>query len=188
LPDDATQVLQKITNSVTFLMVGTVEPRKGHAQALEAFELLWQEGHQCQLVIVGKPGWNVNELVSKISANKEKGKRLFWLQNISDEYLRLVYENASCLLACSEGEGFGLPLIEAAKNNLPILVRDIAVFREVGKNNATYFSAADSYQLKQVIAKWIKDYLNNIHIDSQALLFRTWDEFTTDLIRYLDTN
>jgi glycosyltransferase involved in cell wall biosynthesis len=187
LPHDTSQVLKKLKDNVTFLMVGTVEPRKGHAQALEAFELLWQEGHQCQLVIVGKPGWNVNELVSKISENKEQGKRLVWLQNISDEYLRLVYENASCLLACSEGEGFGLPLIEAAKNNLPILVRDIAVFREVGKNNATYFSAADSYQLKQVLAKWIKDYLNNIHIDSQALLFRTWDAFTTDVIQYLDT-
>jgi glycosyltransferase involved in cell wall biosynthesis len=169
-------------------MVGTVEPRKGHAQALEAFELLWQEGHQCQLVIVGKPGWNVEELVSRISEHKDQGKRLFWLQSISDEYLRLIYENASCLLACSKGEGFGLPLIEAAKHNLSILARDITVFREVGKNNATYFSAENSYQLKQVIESWIKGYLNNMHIESQALSLSTWDEFTKDVIRYLNTN
>ena len=188
LPADASKLLQKLKDSVTFLMVGTVEPRKGHAQALEAFEMLWREGDQCQLVIVGKTGWNVEELVSRISEHKDQGKRLFWLQSISDEYLRLIYENASCLLACSEGEGFGLPLIEAAKHNLSILARDIAVFREVGKNNATYFSSENSYQLKKVIESWIKGYLNNMHIESQALSLSTWDEFTKDVIRYLNTN
>ena len=36
-----------------FLTVGTLEPRKGHAQALAAFEQLWSEGSEAELVIVG---------------------------------------------------------------------------------------------------------------------------------------
>ena len=43
----------------------------------------------------------------------------------------------------SEGEGFGLPLIEAAQYGLPIIARDIPVFREVAGENAYYFCGED---------------------------------------------
>lgn len=44
--------------------------------------------------------------------------------------------SSTCLIAASFGEGFGLPLIEAAQHGLPIMARDIAVFREVAKEYA----------------------------------------------------
>jgi glycosyltransferase involved in cell wall biosynthesis len=176
LPDDATQVLQKIKNSVTFLMVGTVEPRKGHSQVLEAFEQLWHEGHQCQLVIVGKVGWNVEQLISQLTHHKEMGLKLFFLQGISDEFLSLIYEGVACLLATSEGEGFGLPLIEAAKYGLPILARDIAVFREVGQDSVAYFSAHHDWKLKLSIEKWLVSYSQNTHQKSSEMAFSTWSE------------
>lgn len=40
LPSDAGQTLRYLRVRPTFLMVGTVEPRKGHAQTLVAFERL----------------------------------------------------------------------------------------------------------------------------------------------------
>ncbi|KUM23411.1 hypothetical protein AU467_33605 [Mesorhizobium loti] len=39
-----------------FLMVGTLEPRKGHRVALDAFEALWADGFDIELTIVGKSG------------------------------------------------------------------------------------------------------------------------------------
>jgi len=185
LPTDATQVLQKIKESVTFLMVGTVEPRKGHAQVLEAFEQLWREGHQCQLVVVGKPGWNVENLVSRLTDHEEQEKRLFWLQGISDEYLTLIYENASCLLAASEGEGFGLPLIEAAKHGIPIMARDIPVFREVGQGSASYFSASHSRDLYLAIENWLTGRDQYMHIESCDLPVLTWEQCTKNIKNYL---
>ena len=38
-------------------MVGTLEPRKGYLQALDAFERLWEQGVEVNLVIVGREGW-----------------------------------------------------------------------------------------------------------------------------------
>ena len=38
-------------------MVGTVEPRKGHLQALAAFDLLWQMHKDVRLLVVGREGW-----------------------------------------------------------------------------------------------------------------------------------
>ena len=40
---DEESSLRRIREVSTFLMVGTVEPRKGHRQALDAFEILWGE-------------------------------------------------------------------------------------------------------------------------------------------------
>jgi glycosyltransferase involved in cell wall biosynthesis len=185
LPRDAVQVLQQLKDSVTFLMVGTVEPRKGHAQALEAFEHLWHDGHRCQLVIVGKPGWNVEQLVSKLNDHDELRQRLFWLQGISDEYLSLIYQNASCLLAASEGEGFGLPLIEAAKHGLPIMARDLAVFREVGQSNVSYFSALSGKDLKIEIEVWLDNHGKGAHVKSNLLPISTWDECSINIKNFI---
>jgi glycosyltransferase involved in cell wall biosynthesis len=188
LPADASKVLQKLKDSVTFLMVGTVEPRKGHAQALEAFEQLWREGHQCQLVVVGKPGWNVEQLVSKLIHHKELGLRLFWLQGISDEYLSLIYESTSCLLAASEAEGFGLPLIEAAKYGMPILARDIVVFKEIGQSNVSYFSALSGQELKLQIEIWLNSLTKGIHVKSWELNISTWEQCSVKIKNYLKTS
>jgi len=136
LPADCAQVLQRLSEHPAFLMVGTLEPRKGHAQVLGAFEQLWQEGKEVILVIVGKEGWKVGALAERLRAHPQRGTRLFWLENISDEYLELIYAESSCLLAASEGEGYGLPLVEAARRKCPILARDIPVFREVAGSGA----------------------------------------------------
>ncbi len=139
IPRDAYQVFAAMDKTPAGLMVGTLEPRKGHAQALSAFEELWASGHEVTLVIVGKLGWRVDGMAERIRNHAELGKRLFWLEGISDEYLATLYKKAHFLLAASEGEGFGLPLIEAANNGLPLVARDLAVFREVAGAGAYYF-------------------------------------------------
>ena len=122
-------------------MVGTVEPRKGHRQALAAMEHLWAAGIDVNLVIVGKKGWMMNDMAGQIEGHPELNNRLFWLREVSDEMLDQIYRSAHALLAASEGEGFGLPLIEAAQHGLPIIARDIPVFVEVAGEHAYYFTA-----------------------------------------------
>ena len=133
LPADAGNLLATLKKSPSFLMVGTLEPRKGHAQILDAFERLWQENRQVNLVLVGKQGWLVGDLVPRLKRHPELGRRLFWLEGISDEYLEALYAASSSLIAGSYGEGFGLPLIEAAQHGISFIARDIPVFREVAE-------------------------------------------------------
>jgi glycosyltransferase involved in cell wall biosynthesis len=42
-PEDASRVLKKLVSKPSFLMVGTLEPRKGHQHIIEAFSILWSE-------------------------------------------------------------------------------------------------------------------------------------------------
>lgn len=186
LPDDAATVLAALAATPTFLMVGTLEPRKAHAQALDAFELLWSAGQQVNLVIVGKQGWLVDALARRLRGHRELGKRLFWLDAISDEYLERVYGASACLLAASLGEGFGLPLIEAAQHGLPIIARDIPVFVEVAGEHAFYFSGTTTDALVEKIEHWLHLHTEQSAPGSARMPWLTWSDSARQLMAAVD--
>jgi glycosyltransferase involved in cell wall biosynthesis len=137
------------------LMVGTVEVRKGYAQALAAFERLWSLGRDLRLAIVGREGWKVDGLVRRLRAHPEAGSRLLWLENASDDDVAKLYRAADGLLMASEGEGFGLPIIEAAQYGVPVLARDLPVFREIAGDGAAYFSGDSADELAARLEAWL---------------------------------
>lgn len=185
LPANAAPVLEALSSRPSFLMVGTIEPRKGYLQTLAAFERLWQAGVDVNLVIVGAEGWKqvptaqrrtIPQTVKKLRDHPERDKRLFWLEGISDEYLETVYARCVCLIAASEGEGFGLPLIEAARHKIPILARDIQSFREVAGAHASYFAGLEAEDLTKAIKDWLASYSGARHSKSDDLPWLTWAE------------
>lgn len=182
VPESSVALLEQIGARKSFLMVSTIEPRKGYRQVFAAFELLWQQGIDVNLVIVGKCGWLMDDLSQQISAHAENGRRLFWLQGISDEYLGLIYQNSTCLIAASEGEGFGLPLIEAAKHSLPLIVRDLPVFREVAGRHAHYFSGKEPSDLSAVINDWLSMYAVSRHPRSDDMPWLNWTQSANQLM------
>jgi glycosyltransferase involved in cell wall biosynthesis len=185
LPPNAKDVLKKLHNCNSFLMVGTLEPRKGHTQVLDSFEQLWQSGQNVNLVIVGKQGWMVDDLVQRLRSHPELNKRLFWLEGISDEYLEKVYAACTCLIAASYGEGFGLPLIEAAQHKLPIIARDIPVFREVAGEYAYYFDGKEPDALAEAVKEWTILYKNDEHPKSDSMPWLTWKQSAEQLLEII---
>lgn len=174
LPQNAATILAQFAVRKTFLMVGTLEPRKGHAQVLQAFERLWANKRSINLVIVGKPGWLVDALINKLNRHPELHQRLFVLESISDEFLEKVYEASTCLIAASEGEGFGLPLIEASAYGLPIIARALPVFREVAGSHAYYFDGQDDQALAEAIDAWLLLDANASAPQSHGMPRLTW--------------
>ncbi|NYH17082.1 glycosyltransferase [Paraburkholderia bryophila] len=185
LPANADSVLAAIASNPSFLMVGTIEPRKGHAQTLAAFEKLWADRVTASLVIVGKQGWMMESFAASLRGHPQVGKQLFWLEGISDQYLEAVYAASTCLIAASEGEGFGLPLIEAAQKKLPIIARDIPVFREVAGEHAYYFSGPLASALGDAVVSWLS--LNKVGKAprSVAMPWLTWSQSTDQLLDVL---
>jgi glycosyltransferase involved in cell wall biosynthesis len=182
VPAEAEHVFVSMKRRASFLMVGTLEPRKGHTQVLDAFEKLWQNDIDLNLVIVGKQGWLVEKLVDRLREHPERGKRLFWLEGISDEYLEKVYAASTCLIAASYGEGFGLPLIEAAQYKLPIIARDIPVFREVAGEYGFYFDGKEPDKLAESIKEWLGLYKKGSHPMSDNMPWLTWKDSARQLL------
>ncbi|MFM1994804.1 MAG: hypothetical protein RLZZ610_321, partial [Actinomycetota bacterium] len=95
-------------------------------------------------------------LLSKIS-NKRKGQllqkageataRIEFLNGVSDHRYSEILSSAFALVSASREEGFGIPLVEAMKRSIPLVVSDIPIFREVAKDAAFYFdpSSAESF-------------------------------------------
>ena len=150
--------------SLNLLMVGTVEPRKGYLQVLQAMQLLWQREIPLNLTIVGREGWRGlpddqrRSLPETLALLQQLGRRypqqLRWLNGASDEELLAEYARADALLAASYGEGFGLPLVEARQNGLAVIARDLPVFREVMADDAEYFVADAVEQLADWLEGW----------------------------------
>ncbi|MCF8365317.1 MAG: glycosyltransferase [Bacteroidales bacterium] len=186
LPDNSEVILRAISQKFSFLIVATIEPRKGHAQTFDAFEELWKNNVDVNLVLVGKPGWQVDYLIKKIETHPEINRRLFWLNGISDEYLEKIYRVSKCLIAPSEGEGFGLPLIEAAQNKLPIIARDLAVFSEIAGNNAWYFHGNSGHDLAASIVEWLSLYKKGLAPKSENIKYHTWAQSAQKLRKILE--
>lgn len=190
-PADADRILRRMRERRTFLMVGTVEPRKGYAQAIEAFTQLWARGVDVDLVIVGSEGWRsvpppmrrtIPAIVERLRTHPARGTRLFWIDDASDEFLAEIFDNATALVAASEGEGFGLPLVEAARHGLPIIARDLAVFREVAGSHAHFFSGTHPEALATAVTDWLALRDAGTHPRTEGIPLRTWDESARDLV------
>ncbi|MGI0013055.1 MAG: glycosyltransferase, partial [Nitrososphaera sp.] len=86
----------------------------------------------------------------------------------------------------SEGEGFGLPLIEAAQHKLPIVARDIPVFREVAGAFAHYFSGNSPDALATTLEHWLKLQQAGTAPKSDGMPWLTWQQSTQQLLRCLN--
>ena len=110
-------------------------------------------------------------------------------KGISDEYLEKIYAASTCLIAASEGEGFGLPLIESAQYGIPLMLRDIPVFREVAGAAAFYFGGPAGRQTPSEAAQdtaesvkaWLSLYQAKQHPLSTGLKYNTWRQSVEQL-------
>ncbi len=188
LEGEGAEVLAACHSRPTLLMVGTLEPRKGHAQALAAVEALWQAGVDLNLVIIGKEGWRTQRLARQLRRHPERNRRLFWLEKASDALLMRLYAQSTALLAASYAEGFGLPLIEAARQGLPIIARDIPVFHEVAGDFAFYFPNTDSAAIANSLRQWLRLNAEGKAPQSKDMPYLTWAQSTQQFLQVILEN
>ena len=85
----------------------------------------------------------------------------------------------------SQAEGFGLPIIEAAKHSLPIIARDIPVFREICGSNAYYFNGLESTELAMALKQWLDLHATGKIPSSKNIPWLTWCQHTEELKKKL---
>lgn len=158
------------------LMVGTIEPRKSHALALDAMERLWAQGHQLRLCIVGKEGWMVSELMGRLRRHPLAGSQLFLIELPTDADISFLYAQAAGLLFLSKGEGFGLPLVEAAHHGTPIICSNIPVFHEIAGDFATYVNFEDAALLEHELKVWWDRKMLGRIPDTRKMPRVTWEQ------------
>lgn len=167
------------------IMVGSIEPKKGHVSVVEKMEALWDEGYSRKLVIIGRIGWLEAPIISRIRKSRHFGKDLFWLFDIDDLDLAFCYENCHALVFSSLGEGFGIPMIEAASFDKPSVVLDTPIAREVLGNAAVYFDNRE-VDLVDCVQSLEDPAVYRAAKEAAARVgWPTWDEYTPEVLTAL---
>lgn len=126
-----------IRKDIPFLLhVGVMNKRKNIPFLLRAFAKLLKQGYHYQLVLAGSlktSQYISDELTILETIEKYKLKDHIILTGyISNEALSEVYKYASMYVFPSINEGFGLPILEAFRFNLPVLVANNTSLPEIG--------------------------------------------------------
>jgi glycosyltransferase involved in cell wall biosynthesis len=169
----------------TVLHVAQVWARKGHVQALAAFEALWAEGVDVNYVMVGPAGFGVDALINRVRRHREYGRRLHWFVDAPDPVLTSLYRTVDGVLVPSEGEGFGLPLIEAIHFGRPVLCRDLPVFREIIGDGARYFEGLNASALAGALRGWLAEIDAGAAPRGDPARLLSWAESARELTKVL---
>jgi glycosyltransferase involved in cell wall biosynthesis len=126
-----------------FVTATSDEPRKNIALVVRAFHEHLRG--QANLVVLGEvdsrrydPGPNSNVYFPGYVADAEKVQ---------------YFSNAGGVVFASLSEGFGIPIVEGAVLEMPVLCSDIEVFREVAEEHAFYFDPRDAHSLARAVSQ-----------------------------------
>ncbi len=129
-------------SSSYILTVGTLQPRKNFVRLIEAFSQLPKEYDDLKLVIVGKKGWQYDEILAAPRKYNVRD-RVQFLDFVPEDDLPGLYKNAALFVLPSLYEGFGLPVLEAMAAGTPVVVSASSSLPEVAGDAGVYVDPTD---------------------------------------------
>jgi glycosyltransferase involved in cell wall biosynthesis len=147
-----------------FLCIGSIDGRKNQDRVLRAFQMLWAQGHDIPLTIVG----NAFAQIDASAFEAARAHPLFsWHRHADDETVRELLNSARGTVYASELEGYGLPPIESLHVGLPVICA-------ASVPSLADLSSAGQVRLVQVTPEAIADAVLTLSDDATAA--RLWDE------------
>jgi glycosyltransferase involved in cell wall biosynthesis len=116
------------------LQVGTLEPRKNHALTLAAVQRQWDRGANVGCLFIGQRGWLMQPFGEALARLPQWQRQIRWLTECPDSELEWCYRHAAAVVYPSAGEGYGLPLAEAASAGAAVIASDTPVHREISQS------------------------------------------------------
>jgi glycosyltransferase involved in cell wall biosynthesis len=143
------------------LMVGTIEARKNHLLAFNAWqELINTNGAENvpTLICVGKIGWNSEDFQARLQATSNlDGKIELRSDGVTDAELVELYLNAAFTIYPSNYEGWGLPVSESLMFGTPVVAANNSSLPEAGGDLACYFPTGDLIEFTNVLQREMLD-------------------------------
>ncbi|MFA5062251.1 MAG: glycosyltransferase family 1 protein [Patescibacteria group bacterium] len=167
-----------------FIFVGSLHHRKNIVRLMLAFDQFKEKsGSDMKLVLAGSFFWGKEEIDKTLQKMRYKDDVIF-TGRVSDEAMPKLLASAFCLTFVSYFEGFGMPLIEAMRAQIPIITSTVTSLPEVAGNAALCVDPFSVEEISEAMLKIYKDEaLRHSLIQNgieQCKKF-TWDASTQDL-------
>ncbi|MFZ0960528.1 MAG: glycosyltransferase family 1 protein [Terriglobia bacterium] len=132
---------------------GVIQTRKNTLNMLKA--LMNLPGHY-QLVLSGGNGYG-SEAIHKFIRTELLGERVKLLGHVNEAQLSRLYQAASVFLFPSLEEGFGIPVLEAMANGLPVVTSNVSSMPEVGGEAALYVDPHDPTDIARKVVQAVEE-------------------------------
>ena len=129
------------------LGVGSIEERKNMLLAVKALHHLPDD---VSLVIVGHSTPYVDSIKEYVQQHR-LFHRVQMLHNVPDDDLPALYRMADCFVYPSRYEGFGIPIIEAISQGLPVVACTGSCLEEAGGPDSLYVDPDDAEAMAHAI-------------------------------------
>jgi glycosyltransferase involved in cell wall biosynthesis len=163
------------------LYVGDRRPYKNLKNTIDIFEILKAKyKYSGNLYLVGQTENHDFNLESYILGKPY----IKVVGNVNDEELDSLYSQAEALIYLSKYEGFGLPIVEAAKHNKKIIASNISSIPEICPINTLL---VDITSANHLIAKEIINYLQKeLYINNRIYLEQfNWNKTANAIFKLL---
>jgi glycosyltransferase involved in cell wall biosynthesis len=169
------------------LYVSRLRLRKNHLILLEACEQLWQKGYDFCLDLIGiadapADTWKILRQIRRLA---REGRPVRWLRHVSDAELAEAYRNCVFTVFPSRMEGFGLPILESLWHGRPVICGSNGALGEVSAGGGClHVYQNDPRDLALGIKMLLddQDLYNRLQAESRVRRFRTWADYSTDLL------
>lgn len=166
------------------LCVGTVGRRKNQVALVEACEMLWREGLDFEARIFGHVGAENTPWTGLVPELQAMGRPLVTEPGVSDARISNTLAQARCLVFPSLHEGFGLPVVEALSQGVPVITSDFGSMREIAEGRGGILvDPEDVRALTDALRLVLTDDVVHTRLVDEALdrPTRTWPEYAAHL-------
>ena len=136
------------------LFAGALQKRKNIARLVDAFEALPRDW---RLVLAGAAnGYGAKSILERIERSTSRD-RIQVTGYIARQALDEVYARAAIFTFPSLAEGFGMPVLEAMSNGIPVITSDRSALPEVAGDAALLVDPEDIDALRDGLLRLIQD-------------------------------
>lgn len=137
------------------LFIASIERRKNVERLLDAYARVADKINM-PLVIVGGGGYGFREIAAKYSSLGEAKKRVYFMGYVSEADKYGLYRDAFAYILPAIYEGFGIMIVEAMSNDVPVITVRRGAMLEAGGDAALYID--DPYSSKEIADRILELY------------------------------
>ena len=189
--NETTAIVKQILNLDYILHVGTLEKRKNLTALIQAFKIVRENGFpNLKLVLVGKASNKItlddSSAIKDAIMQQQLTNDVILTDYLGDAEVQQLYQKAKLYVFPSINEGFGIPVLEAFKYQVPLVIANNTCLPEVAGQGAKSFNPFSVKEMANAISTLLKDEaLRQSYIEkgNAQLQNFSWDKTAASLMQ-----